>query len=88
MNIYRVIENQVIFHWVIELNEFAAIDFVKKSNIEQGVFLDELSEFKAEKLPQNSPLTINLGKFKITHTVEEWLEIYENTPKYLACSEY
>lgn len=83
MKVFKVTEDDIVYHWVISRNEELARKFIKDGNF----LSDDTETLNFEEVPLNEELTIDLGK-KITHTIEDWIYIYDFKPRYLACSEY
>ena len=86
MNIWEIVEDNHIDHWVIASASEEAIKAVKVA-----VACDDDAHFMRYKLPSDSELTIRMndaGQTIITHTVYEWLLIHNYQAQYLACSEF
>ena len=87
-SVFKISEDNCVFHWVIAYNQEHAIDIFHKNNIDSHGYESEAESVTVDKLPLDTPLTIDCSGIKIKLSVEEWSAIYDYTPRYLACSEY
>ena len=89
MTIWKVIEDESVYHWVL-----AGLPKDAKDVVSNNVLMstgerptDDLLRCEAEH--HEKELTLCGDSIPIKHTVSEWLCIYDGmAPKYLGCSEY
>lgn len=90
LGMYEVICDGVSY-WLIAVSPSDAFSKIKLHLKDVGCWEESLDEGSyAEKVPVDKDLTFHCDRKAITHTVEDWLVIYEScdTGPYLACSEF